>query len=311
MTRTPILLSGLGGSLFPYLHEKLIEHFDPVYVDADDTLKALYPKLDFHPAPLVLAPEYPAFINRLITQKGIKWYVPLIDEEILVAKNAVANTDCRLVSPDADFTQLCLNKLDLMEKLAETSISTIPSWRGDRLPDPITYPLFVKPIFGRGSRGIFKLEQRTQLQAYLALYDYQPQELIIQEYIAGQEYTVGVLANRNNDLISISSRKVLSKKGVTIRAVTEDNSVIEQSVQSIQRILQPCGPYNVQLYLTADNEVKIFEINPRFSTTVVMSYAGGVDELKLFTDYPDGYSGPVKRPQAGLELRRSWQNNFM
>ena len=75
--------------------------------------------------------------------------------------------------------------------------------------------------------------------------------------------------------------------------------------------MKPCGPYNVQLFLDKNDEVKIFEINPRFSTTSIMSYEGGVNEIDLFlTYYNSSYKQEIVRPKANLFLRRSWKNNF-
>ncbi|MBA3704602.1 MAG: ATP-grasp domain-containing protein [Bacteroidetes bacterium] len=312
MTKTKLLLSGLGGSLFPYFHEKLKNTYDLFYVDADATLKELYPKYNFFPAPLVTNATYSEFIKSLIKQHSIDVYIPLIDEEISVAhqiKDQISSL--KLLSPDLSFCKIAIRKDLLMKELDKFGISSIPTWTGDNFKWQEGKDYFIKPISGRGSRGIRKISSEKELEAYYILEKYIPKEILIQECIKGQEFTVGVLINQNDDIIYISSRKILSKKGITIKAITENNTQIEEAALKINKYLKPKGPINIQLYITEKGEIKIFEINPRFSTTSIMSYEDGVDEIGLWLKYFDKkYEGEIIRPKQNLILRRRWENIF-
>lgn len=312
MSKTKLLISGLGGSLFPYLHEKLKDTYDLYYVDADESLKKLYPTYNFFPAPLVLDPSYPQFITNLILKNGIEVYIPLIDEEIRVAYEIKKQIpSLRLLSPTLAFSLLSMRKDLLMQELLKHNISSIPTWTGDNFKWEDEKEYFVKPISGRGSRGIRKISTQQELAAYYVLEKYQPSEILIQECINGQEYTVGVMINQQDDIIFIGSRKILSKKGITIKAITENNPKIEKVILEINKHLKPKGPINVQLYVTPKGEIKIFEINPRFSTTSIMSYEAGIDEIGLWLTYfAKKYDGEIIRPKEKLILHRRWENVF-
>ncbi|HET6225877.1 MAG TPA: ATP-grasp domain-containing protein [Bacteroidia bacterium] len=312
MIKKRLLISGLGGSLFPYLHEKLKNRYAIFYVDADATLAALYPDYNFFPAPFVTHSSYPSFIKNLVQQHAIDVYIPLIDEEIEVA-HAIKH-DCpalQLLSPKLAFCKIAMRKDELMKELKKHNISSIDTWTGDNFTWQNGREYFVKPIFGRGSRGIRKINSLKELEAYYLLEKYKPEDIMIQECIKGQEYTVGALINKNDDVIYISCRKILLKKGITIKAVTETNEQIEKAVMSVNKHLQPKGPINIQLYLTADNEIKIFEINPRFSTTTIMSYEDGIDEIGLWLEYENKkFDREIIRPSQHLVLQRRWENVF-
>ena len=192
-----------------------------------------------------------------------------------------------------------------MKKLNEKGISTINSWIGNDMPE-WNFPIFVKPISGRGSRGIKKIVNKEQLNAYYLLEDYSPNEILIQEFISGTEYTIGATVNNLNNLISVSIKRVIRKI-----AVTEKNEFITNLVKQVVKELKPCGPINIQLFLTADNKVKIFEINPRFSTTTIMSYADDIDEIELFLEnYNNQYIKEPVQPSSGITLHRRWENVF-
>ena len=77
-----VLISGLGGSLFPYLHEKLEDEYELYYVDLDSELSKLYPKYNFFKAPAVLEDSYEKFITDLIEENKIDIYIPLLEDEI-------------------------------------------------------------------------------------------------------------------------------------------------------------------------------------------------------------------------------------
>lgn len=312
MSRTKLLLSGLGGSLFPYLHNKLKDSYDLYYVDSDRSLKDLYPDYNFYPAPFVVDPVYPEFIKEIIRKHAIDVYIPLIDEEIEIAhKIKTQLSDLKLLSPELSFCLTAMRKDLLMKQLAQHGISSINTWTGDQFKWEEGKDFFVKPISGRGSRGIRKIATEKELEAYYILEKYQPKEILVQECIKGQEYTVGALINPSGDLIYTSVRKILIKKGITIKAITENNTQIENIIIKINEHLKPKGPINIQLYLTDKNEIKIFEINPRFSTTSIMSYEGGIDEIGLWLTYHDSrFNEPVMRPKEKLILHRRWENIF-
>jgi carbamoyl-phosphate synthase large subunit len=306
-----LLLSGLGGSLFPYLHEKLSTKYQLYYVDSDFLLSSLYPKYSFFPAPSVADPSYIEFIKEIILKFGIDVYVPLIDEELIKAKLEVEGfNNVKVLTPTSEFCELSLNKFKLMKKLNEKGISTINSWIGNDIPE-WNYPIFVKPISGRGSRGIKKIVNKEQLNAYYLLEGYFPNEILIQEFISGTEYTIGATVNNLNNLISVSIKRVIRKKGITQIAVTEKSEFITNLVKQVVKELKPCGPINIQLFLTSDNQVKLFEINPRFSTTTVMSYADDIDEIALFLEnFNIQYTQDPIQPRPGITLHRRWENIF-
>ena len=306
-----LLISGLGGSFFPYLHKQLESKFKLYYVDNNINLKNVYPDYNFHHVPLVTDLNYLNVLEEIIHQNEIDAYLPLIDEEIEHIIKRFSNT-LIVIAPNLDFVKLCLNKYDLMAKLEENNLSVIKTYTADNYSEELKYPIFLKPISGRGSRGIFKIDNKEQYDAYFKLYNqYLPSDILIQENIIGQEYTIGVLTNNLGDLMVVNSKKVLSKKGITQMAVTEVNDLITSVIKRIVLEIKPKGPFNVQLFITSNNEIKIFEINPRFSTTTIMSYAANIDEVSLFLDHYDKkYSSKILEPKEGLNLYRRWESLF-
>lgn len=310
--KNKLLLSGLGGSLFPYLHHQLIKHYDLYYADSDTSLKYIYPDLKIFEAPLAKSIEYREFILDLILSNKIDTYIPLIDEEILTALNLAEEIEeLSVLAPKHSFSKLCLNKYELMKVFKKLGISDINTITGNESINLLNPPYFIKPVIGRGSRGTQLLETEEQLQYYLKFKKEKLDELLIQECCKGTEYTVGAVVNKKNEILSIGTRRIIVKRGITISAVTENNEQINEKIIEIVHKLEPCGPFNVQLFIDHEGQIKIFEINPRFSTTSIMSYEAGVNEIQLLIENLDVSNfGDIILPDAGVFLKRTWFNHF-
>lgn len=309
--KSKTLISGLGGALFPYLHNQLKKFYDNYYIDSDEALKHIYKDLTIFKAPLAKSDEYEEFVSHLIEKYNINIYIPLIDEELLKASRLEKkHKGLTVLAPTYQFSQMCLNKFDLMNKLWDQNISKIKTRLGSQSVYELSPAYFIKPVVGRGSRGAKKITNKRLLDLYLELSDRELDEWLIQECCDGVEYTVGALVNKKNKVLSIGSRRIINKRGVTISAVNETNDKINKVVHEIVDTFEPRGPFNVQLFITNENEIKVFEINPRFSTTSIMSYEGGINEVKLYMDNYNSSSFDVQYPNEGIFLKRTWNNNF-
>jgi carbamoyl-phosphate synthase large subunit len=198
-----------------------------------------------------------------------------------------------------------------MMRLNELGISSVNSIRGNEFNGQISFPVFMKPISGRGSRGAYKIDSNQQFKAYFSLFCSKKEEILVQPLLTGTEYTVGVLCNNKNDLISISSKRIIQKRGITLLAVTENNHKIDELAKRIVKELKPGGPFNIQLMITPNDEIKIFEINPRFSTTSILDYEAGIDLVSLYIQFKDrNYDQPIKYPTERIRIHRRWESLF-
>lgn len=310
MKKIRILLSGGGGSLFPWLFEHLSNKYDVWLTDANDLYQRFYPPGRFVTVPLVNDPRFGTCLNQLMKDLSIDYYIPLIDEELLPAHNIAAGLDgTSLISPSRDFIACCLDKLRLMGELADNNISRVPSVSADTFQRD-RFPVFVKPRTGRGSRGSTVIGNAEEWEHWTSSHRADLDSFIVQDLLKGTEYTVSVVVNSRNDLIAVVPKKILIKKGITLHSVTVNDSDIESVCREVVDKLTPRGPFNVQL-IKRGSEVCIFEINPRFSTTTIQTIKSGVDEIDLTLEYHDrNWTGPLHPFQAGVALVRRWESLF-
>lgn len=190
------------------------------------------------------------------------------------------------------------------------------------------FPCVIKPyIGGGGSNFTFIAQDKTELEffcLYSLKYGIQP---MAQQYIgtADDEYTIGVLSDRQGKIIStvgirrfiksgLSNRlKVASLKnkgetlavssGISQGEIITDPKILKEA-QRISQAVDSRGPINVQGRYT-QGKFYTFEINPRFSGTTYFRALAGVNEPDLFiSKYVLGRKVPLKpRPAKGKILR--------
>jgi carbamoyl-phosphate synthase large subunit len=123
---------------------------------------------------------------------------------------------------------------------------------------------------------------------------YSMDDMLIQQYIEGTEYSSNVTVTQKNELLSIVTKEVPIKRGNTIWGVTRNSPTIKNSCEDVFESLDPSGPLNVQQILAEDGTPYILEINPRFSGSSCLTVEAGVNEFDLLV-----------RAALGEEVNRS------
>jgi carbamoyl-phosphate synthase large subunit len=314
MGQTTVLLTGAGGATTPLL----IRHlrglgFRVIAADMDRRAAGLLVADKAYEIPGGATPEFQPHLREICDREGVRAIVPLVDEE-LVSACELDDGVTTVLAPRRDFVVTCLDKQILMQRLASAGIGVPWTRLGSEGADGINYPVVVKPRTGRGSRGLAFADSPDELRAALDGSDYEPGQLLIQESVQGPEFTVSVVSWRDGEVQAVVPKEVIVKRGITRLAVTRRNAAIEQACRDIQARLRADGPFNVQLRIDARSGIpKVFEINPRYSTTVSLTLASGIDEVGgLLRQALGGRSTHVFGDwKEGVVLNRSYLDEFL
>ena len=303
-----VLMTCAGGAGSLLLAESLKRTYRVHLADANDMNPAVASEFPFRKIPFGADPVFPDAVRSLIKEWSIDVVAPGADEELAPLSRLREEHLVECVMPTGAFIDLCLDKCALMQALNSEGIShLLPFAR----PDDVRYPAIAKPVRGRGSRQVHRLENASHLQGYLALYDTDFSRTLVQPAVDGVEYTVSVVVNNHNVLIGVVPKRILEKRGITRSAVTEKNDIIAAACQRIVERLRPCGPFNVQLKLY-DGVCSIFEINPRLSTTAVLTEEAFGNEIELYIRYFDASDCPSPPTmEEGVAMYRTETHHFV
>jgi carbamoyl-phosphate synthase large subunit len=207
----------------------------------------------------------------------------------------------------AGVLSICTDKIALAQFLADHHFNP-PAYWVLATPSDISsveqYPVIVKPFKNSGgSKNCFIAQNTSELEHILGYLGW-PEDIMAQEYIGTQEseFTVGVLSDMNGNFInSIALRRYLySQLNVRIKVPNRtgrkelgpflfvSSGISHGQIGVFPEVTEPCeriakaigskGPLNIQCRLDSDNQVRVFEINPRFSGTTSIRAMVGYNE---------------------------------
>jgi len=152
----------------------------------------------------------------------------------------------------------------------------------------LEYPVIMKPRVSRGSRNIFKAEDKRQLiaiQNYFNSIGLYPENRILLEYLPGEEYTIDCLFDLRGELICAVPRCRLATTGsICSIGRVEKNIELIDYVKKISKVLEFRGPINIQFRKDKQGHLKILEINARIAGGTAISLKAGVNIPKLSVD---------------------------
>jgi carbamoyl-phosphate synthase large subunit len=283
-----ILLTGAGGAGTIYIIRSLIKKYRIITVDMNRYAAGLYLADKGYLLPSCTDRDYLKKLDEIVKKEKVDVIIPLIDEELLAIKRYYKDKlKPKVLLPNENFIKLCLNKWKLMNALAKAKIPCPKTYllKSFKKLSPNLFPYIIKPIKSRGSRGFQYLNNKDDFKKYFQSNSYKKKDLIIQEVVKGAEFTVSVVVSEQGEVLSVVPKEVILKKGITKIAITRRNPKINKVCQKIQQNFQANGPFNIQLIVDKKTNLpKIFEINPRFSTTVALTIAAGVNEVHLLIE---------------------------
>ena len=272
-----ILVSGVAGDIGLGVGRVLKEWgiFDRLFgmdVSNDHPAKIVFDQINV--APRADDSSYLEWICNFISMNDINLFIPTSEAEILVVSN---NRDqiqrhTKILINDKLIVNKCLDKWETLNFLTSKRVE-VPSNGIVGQDIPSSYPVIVKLRRGQGGKGLKKIDSKSAFKNCA-------NHSVWQDYLepADQEYTCAVYASKDFNIKTLLLKRVLVG-GYTGKGVVVTNNKIKNYVEEIVKAFNKPGCYNIQLKLTRDGP-RIFEINPRLSSTVVFRDKLGFNDLR-------------------------------
>lgn len=244
-------------------------------------INALSPALYFghrnHIVPLTTDPQYIPIIESICDVDNVDLIVPTIDDELPLFGRLRSRFEDLGIWVAASEEQAALtanDKLLTYEFAVEHGISA-PRTRLARSfdYDNVSYPVIVKPRFGRGSIHVFEARDESELRFFEG---YVP-DAVVQDYLSGVEFTVDVCSDFEGRVISIVPReRLVIRAGVSDRGITRRNRAVMDFACHVAESLNLTGPSNIQCKWDG-RDVGLIEVNPRFSGGIPLTIESGAN----------------------------------
>jgi carbamoyl-phosphate synthase large subunit len=145
----------------------------------------------------------------------------------------------------------------------------------------IRFPIIAKPRYGKGSKGIVKIDNEKELK-YVQI---KKDNLIFQEYLPGTEYTIDVLSDLECEpIIAVPRIRLETKAGISTMGKIVKDENISDTCKSIAKYLKIRGPCCIQMKESKEGVLKIVEVNPRLGGGTFFTTLAGANFPAMILD---------------------------
>ena len=234
---------------------------------------------------------------------------------------------------DSAALSIANNKRKLLDFLREQSLPCAEYYVAHSVEDVkyaarlLGYPgkrVCIKATEGSGSRGfrildasasrfdIFLHEKPTsgivRLDEFLAVLEEAPviPELLVMEYLEGAEYSVDLLADHGNSLVTCCRKSLRMENSIMLEAVTVDNPMVSELCEAAVKALGLDGNIGFDLRERKNGPPLIMECNPRITAGVPYFALAGVNLPYLCVKKLLGEKLPNPQLEYGKVVKRRW-----
>jgi carbamoyl-phosphate synthase large subunit len=279
---TRIAVTGVGGAPgFDLAVSLLRRGFGVIGLDADPLAPGLLiPGIIPRVTAAAGSPGYPAQLLGLCRELRPAALFSTVEHELpglIRMRHDLAGLGVRTWLPDLDGAQACIDKAAFSAVLARAGLPVPGTWlpgQVSEIPDGV--PLVVKPRYGQGSKSVAFCESRRQAAVLCELVP----DPVIQERVAGREFTADCLAGRDGRASVILRWRLLVKGGLSVVSATFRHEQAAGLVRQVLAAAGAAGPCCVQGIIADDGpgpRVRFIEANARFAGAFRLSEEAGAD----------------------------------
>jgi carbamoyl-phosphate synthase large subunit len=228
-------------------------------------------------APAASNASYDDWLKDLISGEKIDFCIPMSEAELLhfVQQRQVEIACAKLVMPNEKAIEIGCDKLLTSGFLASIDCPRPWTTPAEECDDATRLPCIFKPRRSAGSKAIYICNTLEDVAFYRKRYP----AAVLQELLlpADKEVTCAIYRTQDGKTAVLQLLRTLVGGFTGWARVIEDPEISNQCIRLAEG-LDLKGAINVQLRLT-DNGPRIFEINPRFSSTVLIRHRMGFQDV--------------------------------
>lgn len=237
--------------------------------------------------------------------------IPISDQELLEVatyKDDFEDINVLPLVSSARTVEVCNDKLKTFKAFESFNIPTphTGEWRPGTLIDGVDFPVIVKPRFGVSSIGVNVAYNMEDVRVFVR----RAEQPLLQQYLEGEEYTIDTLCDLDGKFVdALPRQRIVTKAGICTKGISVLKSDLINYAALIATSLDIIGHCNIQCIVTKDGP-KFFEINPRFSGTLVLSVKAGLNSPSYLVKKAIGIEPPKMHLQGGVIMTRYWNEVF-
>lgn len=229
-------------------------------------------------------------LNDLVTKENIDYIIPAHDDAAYHLSKLESSINAQVIGQSFAINEVVRFK----DKTYDTLQGIIPIAQifDEKMPQESDFPVFVKPKKGQGSFDSVRLNNLTEFQGFFStriMNDY-----VIMECLMGEEFTIDCFSEKGHLVYFGARTREKVTKGISVlSSLVTDNSLKQQFREHATRIsnfFDMHGLWFFQMKFNKDGNLRLLEIAPRVSGTMMLNRALGVNFVELAILQKQGYS---------------------
>jgi carbamoyl-phosphate synthase large subunit len=250
-------------------------------VDSSDLAPAFYLADKSIKVPRIDSEEYIDTLIEICKKYEINIIIPTIDTELEVLsknKDKFLSVGSNVLVSGLETIEISNNKHKTHNWLVSIGIKVpdqILISKGQTWPIRMLFPSIIKPISGSRSQGIRLVNKRMELRNFRS-----SQDVVIEKFISGDEYTVSTYVNLEGKcVVAVPRLRWEVRDGEVSKAVTRNFPEVEHTAWKVVEALPNAwGPINVQVIVDKfSGEVFVVELNARFGGGDPLAWRAGAN----------------------------------
>lgn len=213
--------------------------------------------------PNINNPDFIKILNKKIEEYNFKFILaPHEDLALFLQENKEKINAC-IVCSNYETSLICRYKSKTYEKMKNYDF--IP--KVYKKEEVKTYPVFCKKDTDQGARHAYKIENKNQLEIYAK------DDMIICEYLPGEEVTIDCFTDKNRKLLFCNPRaadRILAGIDVHARRIALTDE-IKYIAESLNKEIEFRGYWFFQIKKAVDGKYKLLEISTRLPGSFSLS----------------------------------------
>lgn len=301
---TRLLITGIGGDIAQGVARVIRERHPAIELVGADTHSQHGGRLfvdNVHLLPPAHAADYFARLEALLDSERIDVVIPMTEPELSVLAPLISKRkDLQWITAGEKVIEIGVDKLKTIDAIKSLGLPVPWTVMASEGPPP-AFPCILKNRFGNGSRAVFIVKDLAEAN-YLSS---RHPEAVFQELLGtiDQEVTCAVYRTKDGRVATLQMlRKLVG--GFTGWAKVIDDQATTEMCEAIANGLGLHGSMNIQLRLTGEGP-RVFEINPRFSSTILMRDLAGFCDISWVIDELEGRPVVFPKIEPGSILIRT------
>jgi carbamoyl-phosphate synthase large subunit len=251
--------------------------------------------------------QEPGFIptlKRVCREHRIGLVVPTRDAELPVLapwRNEFASTGTNILVAAPETVVLCQDKRRFAAFCRAEGFPIACTYGPDEIPT--RFPVFVRPSTGAGGAGARRIEDAAEWRDLGA----ERADLVIQDFVEADEYTIDALMDlEGRPIQAVARRRLLVRGGEAQKSRVEDVPALTDLALALGARMGLVGHNVIQCFRGASGALSLIEVNPRFGGASNLSIVAGLDSPRRLVALASGdRSACAPRPiRYGLGMLR-------